>query len=129
MNARSINFHRCRIYAALCMTMLCVAPFSNAADRSMQTSTLNVQIPETANRSSQLALRLNPRELDAIVAKYRPDLLTKRTQLDEVVVSEPAPPLPVHSETRDVWPGIAAPFWALAHPLKAWRILAPIPNE
>ena len=29
----------------------------------------------------------------------------------------------------NVWGGIAAPFWALAHPTQAWRILAPMPPD
>jgi hypothetical protein len=28
-----------------------------------------------------------------------------------------------------VWPTIAAPIWALLHPLQAWRIIAPIPHD
>jgi hypothetical protein len=28
-----------------------------------------------------------------------------------------------------VWPTIAAPIWALLHPLQAWRIIAPIPPD
>ncbi len=32
-------------------------------------------------------------------------------------------------DTPVVWPGLLAPFWALAHPTQAWRILAPIPVD
>ena len=35
--------------------------------------------------------------------------------------------LPVKS-TDPVAPGILAPFWAVAHPTQAWRILVPDPN-
>lgn len=28
-----------------------------------------------------------------------------------------------------VWPGLLAPFWALAHPTQAWRIFAPLPAD
>lgn len=31
--------------------------------------------------------------------------------------------------TPRVWPGIFAPFWALANPTQAWRILAPLPPD
>lgn len=31
--------------------------------------------------------------------------------------------------TPRVWPGIFAPFWAVAHPTQAWRILAPLPPD
>jgi hypothetical protein len=37
----------------------------------------------------------------------------------------PAEPPP---EKRPVPQGIAAPFWAIRHPLKAWRVLVPDPN-
>lgn len=33
------------------------------------------------------------------------------------------------SATPNVWPGIAAPFWAIAHPAEAWRIFAPLPPD
>lgn len=31
--------------------------------------------------------------------------------------------------TPKVWPGIFAPFWALANPTQAWRIIAPLPPD
>lgn len=31
--------------------------------------------------------------------------------------------------TPDVWPGIAAPFWAVLNPTQAWRIFAPLPPD
>lgn len=31
--------------------------------------------------------------------------------------------------TPRVWPGIAAPLWALLHPTQAWRIIAPLPPD
>ena len=31
--------------------------------------------------------------------------------------------------TPTVWPGIAAPFWALLNPTQSWRILAPLPPD
>lgn len=31
--------------------------------------------------------------------------------------------------TPRVWPGIAAPIWALLHPTQAWRIIAPLPPD
>jgi hypothetical protein len=31
--------------------------------------------------------------------------------------------------TPQVWPGIFAPFWALANPSQAWRIIAPLPPD
>lgn len=31
--------------------------------------------------------------------------------------------------TPDVWPGIAAPVWAIFNPTQAWRIFAPLPPD
>jgi hypothetical protein len=31
--------------------------------------------------------------------------------------------------TPSVWPGIFAPFWAVANPTQAWRIFAPLPPD
>ena len=31
--------------------------------------------------------------------------------------------------TPKVWPGIAAPFWAIFNPTQAWRIIAPFPPD
>jgi hypothetical protein len=31
--------------------------------------------------------------------------------------------------TPEVWPGIAAPVWALMNPTQAWRIFAPLPPD
>ena len=54
------------------------------------------------------------------------DILEKLEQknIEEVEVEgvRVAPP----TFTPQVWPGIAAPFWALFHPTQAWRIFAPL---
>ncbi len=31
--------------------------------------------------------------------------------------------------TRNVWPGIAAPIWAMLNPAQSWRIFAPLPPD
>lgn len=33
------------------------------------------------------------------------------------------------TDTPDVWPGIAAPVWALLNPAQSWRIFAPLPPD
>jgi hypothetical protein len=33
------------------------------------------------------------------------------------------------TDTPDVWPGIAAPVWALLNPTQSWRIFAPLPPD
>lgn len=33
------------------------------------------------------------------------------------------------TDTPEVWPGIAAPIWALLNPTQSWRIFAPLPPD
>jgi hypothetical protein len=47
--------------------------------------------------------------------------------IEEIEVEGARVPAPTF--TPRVWPGIAAPFWALFHPTQAWRIFAPIPPD
>jgi hypothetical protein len=47
--------------------------------------------------------------------------------IEEIEVEGARVPAPTF--TPRVWPGIAAPFWALLHPTQAWRIFAPIPPD
>jgi len=53
------------------------------------------------------------------------DQAARRAAMEEVqvqrVYQRPTAP--------QVWNGIAAPVWALLHPLQAWRILTPVPPE
>jgi hypothetical protein len=49
---------------------------------------------------------------------------TREQERNTVVVRAEAPLLPMKSE-RPVPVAILAPFWALAHPTQAWRILVP----
>jgi hypothetical protein len=54
------------------------------------------------------------------------DLLEKMEakNIEEIEVEGARVPPPTF--TPRVWPGIAAPFWALLHPTQAWRIFAPL---
>jgi hypothetical protein len=45
-----------------------------------------------------------------------------------VVVIEGSKPSAPDADKRPIPQGIIGPFWALAHPLKAWRLLVPDPN-
>ena len=47
---------------------------------------------------------------------------------DSVTVESRRNAPPPDPQKREVPGGIVAPFWALRHPTKAWRILAPDPN-
>jgi len=57
--------------------------------------------------------------------EYREALGAPDADRNTVVVEANQPLLPMKSE-RPVPGGIIAPFWALAHPLQSWRILAPV---
>jgi hypothetical protein len=52
---------------------------------------------------------------------------TREGNIEEIEVEgvrTPAPP-----SSPEVWPAIAAPFWALLHPTQAWRIFFPVPAD
>jgi hypothetical protein len=50
-----------------------------------------------------------------------------RENIEEIEVEGARVPAPTF--TPQVWPGIAAPFWALLHPTQAWRIFMPLPPD
>jgi hypothetical protein len=50
-----------------------------------------------------------------------------RDDIEEVEVEGARDRRPTN--TPDVWPGIAAPFWALLNPAQSWRIFAPLPPD
>jgi hypothetical protein len=72
-------------------------------------------------RAPDIRRILTPEQIAAALATARD------RNIDEVEVegvrTRPPPVTPA------VWSGIFAPFWALAHPTQAWRILAPIPPD
>ena len=49
-----------------------------------------------------------------------------REDIEEVEVEGERDRMP---NTPNVWPGIAAPFWALVNPTQSWRIFAPLPPD
>ncbi len=73
-------------------------------------------------RPPDIATLLTPAELDRILSRIAEENIeeieVQRERDRALDLGSPAVPL-----------GIASPFWALAHPLQAWRILAPIPPD
>jgi hypothetical protein len=61
-------------------------------------------------------------QLDRIIAAS-----FRRENMEEVEVEGARDRMP--TATPNVWPGIAAPFWALVNPAQAWRIFAPLPPD
>jgi len=50
-----------------------------------------------------------------------------REDIEEVQVESARDRRP--TDTPEVWPGIAAPVWALLNPSQSWRIFAPLPPD
>ena len=50
-----------------------------------------------------------------------------REDIEEVEVESEREHAP--TDTPTVWPGIAAPVWALLNPAQSWRIFAPLPPD
>jgi hypothetical protein len=78
-----------------------------------------------------LNLLLTRDELRAIAERYvwvapEPE---RANELEQVTVKAPSYLAPMRDPSQDVAGGIAAPFWALAHPKDAWRIFLPIPPK
>ena len=61
-------------------------------------------------------------QLQRLIAKMEAD------NIEEIEVEGARMPAPTFN-TPQVWPAIAAPFWAMLHPTQAWRIFAPIPPD
>jgi hypothetical protein len=75
-----------------------------------------------------LRLTLTWAELQEVMAGYQIGAGDAAdSKLVEIMVTAPAELLPMRDVTREVWGGIAAPFWAPLHPTQAWRIFLPIP--
>jgi hypothetical protein len=72
-------------------------------------------------RPPEITKLYTPRQLERLIAKMESD------NIEEIEVEGARVPAPTF--TPQVWPGIAAPFWALFHPTQAWRIFAPIPPD
>jgi hypothetical protein len=89
--------------------------------------------PLVARIGQPLDLLLTQSELREFIRNYESDtgqtLTAPINEDDEVVVTAPAERVPMRDVSQDVWPAIAAPFWAILHPKDAWRILVPIPPK
>jgi hypothetical protein len=91
--------------------------------------------PERAHLEKEVATPRKPLDLRApdintLVSAEELERLLKGSvdsDADEVKVEgarDLRPP-----DTPVVWPGLLAPFWALANPTQAWRIFAPLPAD
>lgn len=97
----------------------------------------SVSAEESAAAAASAARPLEARPLDLrppnITHLFTSEQLNRilaasfRDDLEEVEVQGARERMP--TATPDVWPGIAAPLWALLNPAQAWRILAPLPPD
>jgi hypothetical protein len=138
---RQLKRNVCAILCGLIVTSLACA----AEDHTIKTTTQRtnqtthtgaktvraVATPSTTPASyAHFQYKLSDHDLDAIIAHNSATAKENdSSQFEAVVVTSPTELAPMHSPTRDVWGGLAAPFWAIAHPTQAWRILVPIPPE
>ncbi len=91
----------------------------------------SIMLKQAPTKPAGKRLDLRPPKLTEVFSKETIDRalsgVRDRETLEEVEVegrrSKAAPRTPI------VPGGIAAPFWALAHPTQAWRILAPLPPD
>lgn len=86
----------------------------------------------TSSTREPLNLLLTRAELLSVVRAYEErtgEDLTAPIDDDEILVTAPAERVPMRDASQDMWGGIAAPFWAIAHPKDAWRIFVPIPPK
>ena len=72
-------------------------------------------------RAPDITKLYTQRQLERLIAKMEADFIEK---IEVEGARVPSPEF-----TPRVWPGIAAPFWALFNPTQAWRIFAPIPPD
>jgi hypothetical protein len=97
--------------AALGLACAAVRADDEAPVDALQTKPLDLRPPD-------ITKLYTPRQLDRLIAKMEAE------NIEEIEVEGARVPPPTF--TPRVWPGIAAPFWALFHPTQAWRIFAPI---
>lgn len=94
---------------------------------------LSESLRATSAAREPLNLLLTQSELRSIVRSYEErtgEILTAPFgDEDEILVTAPGERAPMRDRSQDVMGGIAAPFWALAHPKDAWRIFVPIPPK
>ncbi len=93
---------------------------------------LGQSLAVTSTASRPLDLLLTREELRTFIRNYEDrtgQILTTPISDEEILVTAPGMQAPMRDVSQDVMGGIAAPFWAIAHPTQSWRILVPIPPK
>jgi hypothetical protein len=73
-------------------------------------------------RAPDITKLFTPEQLNNVLEASRTDNI-EEVEVEAVRGRTRAP------STPEVWGGLAAPVWALIHPLQAWRIFAPLPPD
>ncbi len=111
---------------------LVAATISQAAEPAYRTSVpteapaaaTSFVTPRQGEPRKPLDLRLGDIRRYITPEDYRALMGAPAMEANTVIVQADAPLLPAKSD-QPIPPGIMAPFWALAHPLQAWRLLVP----
>jgi hypothetical protein len=110
---------------------LVAAAVSQAAEPTTEASdAIEAPVDVTAAKRNEgaprkpLDLRLGDIRRYITPEDYRALMNAPAMEANTVIVQADAPLLPVRSD-EPVPAGIMAPFWALAHPTQAWRLLVP----
>lgn len=104
--------------AALALAGTVDAAENKAADSSTREASPRQPLDLRAPDVTQL---YSPEQIDRMLAKTNDDSIEEIEVQGERGRRQPVTPR--------VWPGIAAPLWALLHPTQAWRIIMPLPPD
>jgi len=109
--------------AVLILTLFAAAQ-AVAAEGAAQSA--SAEVPAASKR---LDLRIP--DITEIFSPEEIAVFIARTQYPETIeqVEVEGQRVPQPPDTPVVWPGIAAPFWAILNPTQAWRIFAPLPPD
>jgi hypothetical protein len=102
------------VLLAATLALACTAAHADDVVAAAPPKPLDLRAPEVTKLYTQ-------RQLERLIAKMEADFI-ERIEVEGARVPSP-------EFTPRVWPGIAAPFWALFNPTQAWRIFAPIPPD
>ena len=116
----------------LALSSLLAIPFAQAANAPAKPAPQHPKVTrqDAPKTPAPLDLKLHPKDVETLIAKYQIRLNDVRdSQLEEVVVSSTTELLPMRSAVDDAWGGLFAPLWAALNPTQSWRIFLPIPAK
>jgi hypothetical protein len=122
----SLNIRWALVVTSAFVAAILISESAAAQELALATPGAAAVASEPAPPSKRLDLRapdvthlFTPEQIHRVLAT------TYRENIEEVEV-EGERDIPA---TPRVWPGIFAPFWAIANPTQAWRIFAPLPPD